>query len=160
LIPHIDQFNILFEYQISYFINHSKKYIESVKRLHVTTKIIDCILGRYNKENASLDLKLRLLERDTQNSPVPNKLNSYFTKRFSDIIRYIHSNRKKWIERRVIRFIYKYLLDVVYAVVLVHTDKKGVIHDCTLYSRKMILEDEDYESIDECMNKNIDSVRF
>lgn len=145
LIPRIDRFNIAFEYQISYFIYHSKKYMERAKRIPITTKIIDYIMGRYNKESADLNLKLKLLERDTKNIRVANKLNSYFTKRFSNAIRYMHDNRKKWIERKVIQFIYEYLLDVVYAVVLIHTDKSGVIHNCTLYNRKMILAHEDYD---------------
>jgi len=144
LIPVIDRYNIMIEYQINYFLVHSKKYMEKKKRIKNTTAIVDQILGRYNKSNAPLDIKLKLIDKDTYNVRVANKLNSYYTKRFSNVIRYLYENKKKWMERKVIKFIYRYLLDVVYAVVLINTDMNGTIHDCILYNQILVLENEDY----------------
>lgn len=130
LIPTLDEYGVIIEYQMSYFLYHSKKYIYCKKRIDNTAQIFKTILGKYYKDNMTINDMYTFIDKSTYHVHTRNDVNSYLTERFSKIVEFLVNNNKKWFQRDILAFINARLLNIIHCNVIVKTNAKAEILGC------------------------------
>ncbi|AYV77593.1 MAG: putative ORFan [Dasosvirus sp.] len=125
-MPLLKDFNLIINYQISYFLFHSQKYITEKKRINNTDSILTTILGNYNKKGMSVKDKLKYIDDNTYEIMEKTDINNALSMRFSHTISYLVKNNMKWMERPVMQFINDNLLNVIYCNLVINFTYSGV----------------------------------
>lgn len=120
LLPIIKNYTVVIEYQISYFLYHSKQYLLEKKNMIITSKILNMILGKYANKDFNVNRKLNYIDQHTYQIRSLNDINDHLSKRFTYVIEYLISNNIKWFEYPVLNFINKYLKNIVSSVLLIN----------------------------------------
>lgn len=119
LLPKIGSIGVIIDYQISYLMFHSKDRIMNNKQ---SNNILSLILGKYDNDKFTINDKYNFIDKQTYHVRTKNKINKTISKRFSKVIKYLYEHKLKWIDTNFIKFIYKYLLNVVSATVVINYD--------------------------------------
>jgi len=128
LFPMLGGFSIIIEYQISYFLFHSKPHLMEPQRIDNTSEILSTILGPYDKEGSNVKHRLTMIDKATYQIRERTPENDEISRRFSGVIEHLIKNKKVWIEKKVLTFINDYLLHIISANVIIDYDyKKGII---------------------------------
>jgi len=137
LLPKIGSVGVIIEYYISYFLFHS--YDRILSQPKKSEKILSAILGRYNTEiNNTNDIKekLNFIDANTYKIRKRTDINNTLSKRFSKVIKYLYNNKIKWMNWNIIKFIHKYLSNVISATAVMYYDyNKNKITTVKLYDK-------------------------
>lgn len=131
-VPIIKDYTTTIEYQISYFLYHSKDYILDKKRIDKTSELFDMVMGDYAHKNWHVKKKLGFIDKNTYQIRKLTEKNDHLNRRFTHVIDYLIENNKTWFEYPVMQFIHKYLRHVVSTTLLIHCNVKNGIKDVTL----------------------------
>ena len=131
LLPYIKQYSIIIEYQISYFLYHSAKYImdDKNKRYENTNNLLKMILGdKYNPDMSTEDM-YNYIDKVTYNITEKTPENNEICERFYFIIHDLVKNNKTWLQKDIMEIIDNKLRNIISASVLfeVDIDTKKVI---------------------------------
>jgi hypothetical protein len=127
LLPTTGGINIIIDYQLCYFLFHSKKRIMDEQRSDITNKILSIVLGPYANENMSVSQKIEFIDKNTYQIRKRTEINNELSRRFTKVVEHLVEAGKSWMERTVLQFIYKHLRHVVSANVVVQYEyKKGI----------------------------------
>lgn len=133
LINNIDEFGILFDYQLSYFMYHDKDKILNSKN---SKKFLKLIIGKYYKENMTLEDMYNFIDKNTYRIYNYTDISSYLTKRFCSLLKFLKNNKKKWMSKIYSNFIIEYLDNIISAVVKInYNNKLKKINDVNLYKK-------------------------
>ena len=119
LLSNIDKYASIIEYNISYFMYHSKQRIMKSKNSEIIFKYI---LGKYYKKGMSVYDMYKFIDKQTYQITRWNESADYLSKRFYKIISYLHKKNIKWLERNIIDLTYKYLNNLIYAFLIITTN--------------------------------------
>ena len=86
LINHMDEFGILFDYQLSYFMYHDKNKILSSKN---SKKFLKLVIGKYFKKNMTLEEMYNFIDSNTYRIYNYTEISSYLTKRFCSLLKFL-----------------------------------------------------------------------
>ena len=132
-LTHIGKINVIIDYQISYFLFHSKPYILEDHRIEKTSDILSTIIEPYLEPNMSIEQKFNFIDKNTYHIRERTKINNDISIRFTKIIEYLIESKKTWMESQVQHFIYKYLKHIISANLVIYTDYKNGIIDAIPY---------------------------
>lgn len=121
-IYHIKTINIIIEYQLSYFLYHSKPYILDKSKISSSTIVFDTILGPYVKQNMSIDDKLKFIDHNTYQKRELTEINNELSIRFTKIIDQLIQSKKTWMESDIQHFIHSYLRHIISANLVIKTE--------------------------------------
>lgn len=132
LLPKIGDVNIIIDYQVSYFLFHSKAYLMESERIDKTSEILTIILGPYDTADSNTEDKAEAqfdaIDKATYQIRERTDKNNEISRRFTEVIKHLVENKNTWIEKKVLMFIYHYLLHVISANVVIKYDyKKGIV---------------------------------
>jgi hypothetical protein len=131
MIPGTGTYRIIIDYQICYFLYHSKSLILSHDQIDISREILLMIIGDYaekNKLSLPSDL-LNFIDRETYQVRNRTKLTNELSRRFTHVIDYLQKNKKNWIEKEVQSFIHNYLKNVISCNLVIKYDYlKGIIN--------------------------------
>jgi hypothetical protein len=133
MLPLIGGFNIIIDYQIAYFLYHSKKYIMRDNMVDKTRQILSTILGSYDTPESDADKKLKMIDDYTYQIHTKTEKNDEISRRFTYIIEYFTENKIRWMEKKVSRFIYKFLKHIISATLVIKFDYKHGLTKVTPY---------------------------
>ena len=102
LIEHFESVNILIEYQISYFIFHSKKNI--IKNIKNSSSILSMIIEKYENKNVSIQNKLRFIDKNTFLIRKKTEINDYISKKFTKTIDFLIKEKKKLVREKYSKY--------------------------------------------------------
>lgn len=126
-LPKLQKVNIIIDYQPSYFLFHSKKYLIEPERIEKTSEIFSTILGPYDKPGLSAEEKFDIIDKSTYQIRDKTDQNDEISRRFTKVIEYLYQNKKTWIENQIIKFIYMYLKNIITANIIISYDyEKGI----------------------------------
>lgn len=144
MFPQFERFVTHKHYTISYFLYYllytrTKKKVLDEKLQQTTQLIMKEILGKYHQKEMSIDDMFKAIDGETYGiSKHKSEKAHYFTYRFSKVVQFIIQNNLKWIDIEVLKFIDKYLLNVVQAFVLTTVTTKGKIIKMKLFDKIMV----------------------
>jgi len=128
LLPKLGDINIIIDYQISYFLFHSKPHLIEPDRIEQTTEILSTIIGPYDKVGLDVEDKFSIIDKATYQIRERTPKNDEISRRFTKVIEYLVDNKKVWIEKKVQMFIHKYLLHIISAnIIIKYNYKKGIL---------------------------------
>ena len=126
LLPNVKKYSSIIEYNISYFLYHSKNRIMKSKNSEI---IFKSILGKYYEDGMTIEDMYKFIDNKTYLVKERNEAINYLTKRFNKVISYLYKNRIKWIELNVIDILENNLKNIIYAFVLITSDSKNSFID-------------------------------
>lgn len=121
LLPNVKKYSSIIEYNISYFLFHSKKRIMKSKNSEI---IFKSIIGKYYKEGMSVEDMYNFIDSKTYMVKERNEIINYLTKRFNKVISYLYKNKTKWIELNIINILEENLKNIIYGFVIITSDSK------------------------------------
>lgn len=119
LLPKIGSIGVIIDYQISYFMFHSK---DQIMNHPLSSKILSTIMGKYDNKNFTVKQKYDFIDKNTYQIRENNNINKVLAKRFSKVIKYLYTNKLKWMNTYLIKFIHKYLLNLISANLVINYD--------------------------------------
>lgn len=142
LLPKIGNVNIIIDYQISYFLFHSKPHLIESDRIDKTSEILSIILGEYDPNDntnvsthtntnisskTKVEKQFEIIDKATYQIHERTPENDEISRRFTGVIEHLVDNKNVWIEKKVLMFIHKYLLHIISANLIINYNyKKGV----------------------------------
>ncbi|VBB18009.1 hypothetical protein YASMINEVIRUS_472 [Yasminevirus sp. GU-2018] len=142
LLPKIGQINVVIDYQLSYFLFHSKNYLVDPERSDKTSEILSTILGPYDKPNISIDEKFKMIDEITYQVRELTDKNDEISRRFTKVIEHLVDSKKIWLEKKVLMFIHDYLRNVVSSNAVITYDYTEGVTDVKHYEATY---DSDYD---------------
>lgn len=133
MIEHLNGINTIIDYQISYFLFHSKSFLTSSDRIKNTSDILDTILGPYSQPDMNVNQKLDFIDKNTYQIRKKTEVNDEICRRFTEVIDYLAESKKIWMEKNVQQFIYNNLRHIISANLIIHTDYKDGITSVKVY---------------------------
>lgn len=135
-IPKLEYYNAIIEYEMSYLLYHSKDFIFDSKHIDYTTKLLGLILGKFNDTDLGANKKMEIIDLYTYLIRLKTEETNELSKNYSFIIKCLAENNKKWIPKPFIDFIYKYLLNIISAIVVIsikYNQNQSQIQDVIKY---------------------------
>ena len=115
LLNNVNKKGIIIEYDIHYFIHHSK---ERIMRSKNTDIIFKYILGKYYENTMTKEDMFDFIGKNVYKIVNYNYVNNYLSKRFYTVIKYLHKNKNKWLERNIINIINTHLNNIISGVIV------------------------------------------
>jgi hypothetical protein len=131
LIEHIKKFNIIIEYQLSYFLYHSKKYILEKSKINGTSILIDTILGPYLKPKMNINDKFKFIDDNTFLIRNLTPINNELTIRFTKVIDQLIESKRLWMESNIQHFIHKYLRHIISSNLIIQVEYNKITNVIT-----------------------------
>lgn len=144
-LPKIGSINIIIDYQLSYFLFHSKTYMLEPDRIEKSSEILSIILGPYDKVGMTAEDKINYIDGATYLIHERTPKNDEISRRFSNVIKYLIENKKIWLEKKVQTFIYDYLLNVISANIIIEYNYKHGIVDVKKYEAIYDMDDDNVD---------------
>lgn len=135
--PKLKNYNFIMEYQPSYFFFHSREYLLSANNNNYTVEILNMILKDINdnEETLTAEMLIDLLDEKCYLIRKKTKDNNIISINFTEIIKTLHDENRVWLEKPVIMFCHKYLLNVISAILVISFDHdKNKITDVSLHN--------------------------
>lgn len=153
-LPKNKKINIIIDYQPSYFLFHSKKYLMEPSRIEKTSEIFSTILGPYDKPGLTAEEKLNLVDKITYQIRDKTNQNDEISRRFTKVIEYLYQHKKIWMETQIIQFIYMYLRHIISANIVINYDYEKGITGAKAYDT--VYDSDSVNAENETMNDNPD----
>lgn len=128
LLPKLGEINIIIDYQVSYFLFHSKPHMLEPARVNKTDEILSTIIGPYDQGGFSVEDKFEFIDKATYQIRESTPTNDEISRRFTKVIEYLVEHKNVWIEKNVLMFIYNYLLHIISSnIIIKYSYKKGIL---------------------------------
>lgn len=141
-IEHVGEINTIIDYQTSYLLFHSKRFLTEPDRIEKTSRILDTIMGSYADQKLSVNQKFEFIDKNSYQIREKTEINDEISRRFTQVVDYLISEKKTWMESTVQHFIHTYLRHIISANLIIHTDYK---HGITKVDAYEAVYDSDYE---------------
>lgn len=136
-IPKLKNYKTIIDYQISYFLYHSRLRI--LKKPKTSANILSMIIQ--NDKILSLENMLQYIDKYTYHIRYKTEINNNFSRRFTYVTNYLEKNHRRWLEKNVQHFIYKYLKNIISTNLIIESNYKNGIIDAKVYDT---IYDSDY----------------
>jgi hypothetical protein len=119
------------EYHTNWFIYFN---LDTIKINKFSKKIFEYLLGKYYEKNMTLDDMITFFDNAfITEINKKTKLNTYLSIKFHKLIKYMIKNKIEWIPMNQLKFIYKFLRNVLYSMLYVKINLKTYNPEEVLY---------------------------
>lgn len=122
LLPKIGNYKCIIDYQIAYFLYHSKTHILETTRIDKSSKILEMIMGDYVTPGVNANDMLHFIDKYTYGIHEKTDINNELSRRFTQVMNYLITNKKTWMESNIQHFIHKYLKNIISACIVLTVD--------------------------------------
>jgi hypothetical protein len=129
----IVKYRVIIDYQISYFLFHSKERIIKTSKIDATNNILTIILGKHSDQKMNVEDKLSFIDKNTYGIRYATEINDEISRRFYLTICHLVHINKNWLEGDVQKFICTYLKNVISANLVIDTNRKSDIISADVY---------------------------
>ena len=140
-IKKMKDYKTIIDYQISFFMYHSKDRITSKDKIDNSNEILSMILAPYAKDTMSINDKLNFIDTNTYQVYEKTEINDEISRRLTHAIDHLVKINKTWLEKDIQHILHKYLRNVISANVVFETNYTTGLVDIKLYD---VVGDSDY----------------
>tara|TARA_Y100000780_G_scaffold162664_2_gene147518 strand:- start:16711 stop:17856 length:1146 start_codon:yes stop_codon:yes gene_type:complete len=141
-------FGLLKRYKMSYFFYQSKEYLLDEKRIKNSYKILKKIIDKIREvepnaisNNPTIQEMLDFIDKNTFSVKEKTKINDIISIYYNKAITYALKNNTEFIEKKFMKFIKKYLENIISCYMIIHFDKN---HNIKLINYYDVIYDSSY----------------
>ena len=127
--PKIKKFNFVMEYQHSYFFFHSRENLLKPENRDITKRTLEMILkpildsmDKEERSNQTAEMLLDILDEKCYMVREKTQDNDNISINLSEAVKVLKKENKTWLEKPVIEFINKHLLNLISSILIISYD--------------------------------------